>query len=170
MKGLFQCLVFVVLLLLIIILPNQAQEIEQKTNYPPKMKFLPPAGPSEYIFLKGSVKYGSAAELEKFFQQEMLPIIANSKEVRSMKVFSSKDNKNSTYYVLLELKPDVAVSSNSAAKILSAGTTSQEASALLNRFSRYFDSVSISTEVVTLRPDLSISPGLTGTVMESKKQ
>lgn len=170
MKGLFQCLVFVVLLLLIIILPNQAQEIEQKTNYPPKMKFLPPAGPSEYIFLKGSVKYGSTAELEKFFQQEMLPIIANSKEVRSMKVFSSKDNKNSTYYVLLELKPDVAVSSNSAAKILSAGTTSQEASALLNRFSRYFDSVSISTEVVSLRPDLSISPGLTGTVMESKKQ
>jgi hypothetical protein len=46
------------------------------------------------------VKYGSAAELEKFFRQEMLPIIANSKEVRSMKVFSSKDNKNSTYYVL----------------------------------------------------------------------
>ena len=170
MKGLFQCLVFVVLLLPIIILPNQAQEIEQKTNYPKKLKFAPPKGPSEYIFLKGSVKYGSTAELEKFFQQEMMPIIANSKEVRSIKVFSSKDNKNSTYYVLLELKPDVVVSSNSAAKILSAGTTSQEASALLNRFSRYFDSVSISTEVVSLRPDLSISPGLAGTVLESKKQ
>ncbi len=170
MKGLFQCLVFVVLLLAIVILPNQAQEIEQKTSYPPKMKFLPPAGPSEYIFLKGSVKYGSDAELEKFFRQEMLPIIANSKEVRSMKVFSSKDNKNSTYYVLLELKPDVAVSSNSATKILSTGKISKEASALLNRFSRYFDSVSISTEAVSLRSDLSISPGIAGTVMESKKQ
>jgi hypothetical protein len=170
MKGLFQCLVFVVLLLPIIILPNQAQEVEQKTNYPKKLKFAPPKGPSEYIFLKGSVKYGSAAELEKFFRQEMLPIIANSKEVRSMKVFSSKDNKNSTYYVLLELKPDVAVSSNSATKILSTGKISKEASALLNRFSRYFDSVSISTEAVSLRSDLSISPGIAGTVMESKKQ
>ncbi len=169
MKGLFQCLVFVVLLLAIVILPNQAQEIEQKTSYPPKMKFLPPAGPSEYIFLKGSVKYGSAAELEKFFRQEMLPVIANSKEVRSIKIFSSKDNKNSTYYVLLELKPNVAVSSNSATKILSTGKISQEASALLSRFSRYFDSVSISTEAVSLRSDLSITPGIAGTVMESKK-
>ncbi|MGH7807222.1 MAG: hypothetical protein ACRENT_03945 [Thermodesulfobacteriota bacterium] len=170
MKGLLQCLVFVVLLLPIIILPNQAQETEQKTNYPPKMKFLPPSGPSEFIFLKGSVKYGSAAELEKFFRQEMLPIIANSKEVRSMKVFSSKDAKNPTYYVILELKPGVTVSSSSAAKILSTGKTSQEASALLSRFSRYFDSVSISTEAVSLRSDLSISPGIAGTVMESKKQ
>jgi hypothetical protein len=30
--------------------------------------------------------------------------------------------------------------------------------------------VSISTEVVSLRPDLSISPGIAGTVLESKKQ
>jgi hypothetical protein len=49
MKGLFQCLVFVVLLLPIIILPNQAQEIEQKTNYP-QNEVSSSAGPSEYIF------------------------------------------------------------------------------------------------------------------------
>lgn len=170
MKGFFKCFVFVVLLLPIVMLPNQAQEIEQKTNYPPKMKYLPPSGPSEYIFLKGSVKYGSAAELEKFFRQEMMPVLADSKSVKSIKVFSSKDAKNPTYYVILELKPGVAVSSSSAAKILSTGKTSQEASALLSRFSRYFDSVSISTEAVSLRSDLSISPGLTGTLMESKKQ
>jgi hypothetical protein len=170
MKGYFQWIVFVALLLPIIFLPGQAQVVEQKPYSPGKMKFPSPKGPSGFLFLKGSVKNGSAAELEKFFRQEMMPVIANSKEVRSMKVFSSKDDKNSTYIVLLELAQGFATSSNSGARVLTAGKTPQEATALLNRFSRYFDSVYISTVEFASRPDLSITPGIAGTIQANKKQ
>jgi hypothetical protein len=125
-------------------------------------------GTSQYVLFKGKIKESSSKELETFFREKMLPIISKNENILGVDTYTNIIGCNDfKYVVLLKIKPNVPLSFDTVFKVFSNGRTAEESFATINRFAKFFES--ISTSVILYRSDLSMSRKTPGYVQAEKK-
>lgn len=133
-----------------------------------KLKIPASSGPSQYVLFTGKIKESSSKELEKFFQEEMLPVINKNENILGIDTYTNIVGCNDfKYIVLLKIKPNVSISFDTARAVFSTGRTTEEAFATINRFAKFFESS--ATSIVLYRSDLSMSRKTMGYVQAVKK-
>lgn len=147
---------------------KQQEEQKKPQDYPDSLKLPSAMGRPQYILFKGKVKEGRVKELEKFFQAEIMPVIAKDENVLEIEtytnVFGCDDFK---YVVLLKIKPDVSLSYDTVVNVFSRSKPIEESLKMINRLAGFFESS--STSIILYRPDLSISRRPMGYAQTMKK-
>lgn len=145
------------------------QEGQQKSKgCPDNLKIPLSTGQPQYVLFKGKVKEKRVKKLEKFFKEEILPVITKDENILEIEtytnVFGCDDFK---YVVLLKIKPEVSLSFDTVRNVFSNSKTIEESFKLINCLAGFFESS--STSIVLYRPDLSISRRPMGYVQTIKK-
>ena len=116
------------------------------------------AGVHRYLFT--IERKAPAAEVEAFFQREIVPALGRDARVGDVATFA--DDGSSTYAVVLDLKTVDLPRLSLALDILGTGRSPDEAQRLIDEAASLF-SVSTARELL-IRPDLTIERSLLGTM------
>ncbi|MCF6158685.1 MAG: hypothetical protein E3K32_08970 [wastewater metagenome] len=147
---------------------KQTERQQRPKDYPDNLKLPSATGRPQYVLFKGKVKEKSVRKLEKFFREEVMPVIARDENILGLEtytnVFGCDDFK---YVVLLKIRPDVSLSFDAVLNVFSRSKTMEESFKMINRLAGFFESS--STSIILHRPDLSISRRPMGYVQTIKK-
>lgn len=140
----------------------------ESTGCGDSLKIPSSLGPSQYVLFTGKIKESSSKELEKFFREEMLPIISKNENILGFDTYTNVIGCNDfKYVVLLKIKPNVSLSFDTVFSVFSNGRTPEESFATINHFAKFFEGS--STSIILYRPDLSMSRGPAGYIQAIKK-
>ena len=147
----------------------QTQERQKESKcYGDSLKIPPSLGHPQFVLFTGKIKESSSKALEKFFREEMLPIISKNENILGFDTYTNVIGCNDyKYVVLLKIKPNVSLSFDTVFEVFSNGRTAEESFATINRFANFFES--ISTSIILYRHDLSMSRGTAGYIQAIKK-
>lgn len=147
---------------------QQSKCCQEPTCCADNLKIPASLGPSQYVLFTGKIKESSSKELEKFFREEMLPVIAKNENILGFDTYTNVVGCNDfKYVVLLKIKPNVSLSFDTVFKVFSNGRTTEEAFSTINHFAKFFESS--STSIILYRSDLSMSRRTLGYVQAIKK-
>lgn len=132
------------------------EEQQKSKGCPDSLKLTSATGRTQYVLFKGKVKEKSVKELESFFREEVMPVIAKDENILGLETYTNvlgcDDFK---YVVLLKIKPDVSLSYDTLVNVFSRSKAIEESFKMINRLAGFFESS--STSIILYRPDLSIS-------------
>lgn len=147
---------------------EQSKEQQKSKEYPDSLKLPSATGRPQYVLFKGKVKEKSVKELESFFREEVMPVIAKDENILGLETYTNvlgcDDFK---YVVLLKIKSEVLLSYDTLVNVFSRSKPIEESFKLINRLAGFFESN--STSIILYRPDLSICRRPMGYVQTMKK-
>lgn len=133
-----------------------ASVLSQELSKEGRVRLPPVSEASQYVMLTAEVKTDQADELKTFVKGEFLPAVGASRQIVSVRTFTTVIGKNPGFVALFELRSSVPLTVDTAAEVLSAdGSAMDEGFAKLERLAEMLDTY--TTSIVAYRPDLSVS-------------